>query len=161
MGFDGGDWVTTGVPDGAQSFLASAVAAAADSRPFPPLHPSRQQSSSPSQSSAMLGSVETAASFPLSGPPLNSDDMFLVDDDLSSESGVSGPRPPGGGGNTVLIHYEGHKSRYDEWIAVGSPRLAPYRSRTSRPLSVNMQSVQKLVKGMSVRWAIKMGGMHA
>ena len=58
----------------------------------------------------------------------------------------------------VLIHYEGHKSRYDEWIAAGSPRLAPYRSRTSRPLSVNMQSVQKLVKGMPIRCAVEMGG---
>ena len=76
-GFDGGDWVTTGVPDGAQYFLASAVAAAADSRPLPPSHPSPQQSANPAHSAAMLSFVETAASFPLSGAPLNSDEMAL------------------------------------------------------------------------------------
>lgn len=58
---------------------------------------------------------------------------------------------PGGGGKSVLIHYEGHKSRYDECISVQSPRLAPFRSRTSRPLSVTMQSVERVVHGASVR----------
>ena len=57
----------------------------------------------------------------------------------------------GVGRKSVLIHYEGYKSRYDEWITVQSPRLAPFRSRTSRPLSVTMQSVEKVVNGASVR----------
>lgn len=57
----------------------------------------------------------------------------------------------GAAGSSVLIHYEGHKSRYDEWIGVHSPRLAPFRSRTCRPLSVTMQSVEKVVNGASVR----------
>ena len=31
---------------------------------------------------------------------------------------------------TVLIHYNGWPTRWDEWILFSSPRIAPFRSRT-------------------------------
>lgn len=35
----------------------------------------------------------------------------------------------------VLIHYNGWPSRWDEWIDFSSPRIAPFRTRTSHLLS--------------------------
>lgn len=65
-----------------------------------------------------------------------------------------GDAPARSTSGSVLIHYEGHKSKYDEYINVQSPRLAPFRSRTTRPLSVTMQSVEKVVNGASVRYVL-------
>ncbi|CBJ25451.1 ubiquitin-conjugating enzyme E2W [Ectocarpus siliculosus] len=64
--------------------------------------------------------------------------------------GQGGTTPPGSNRKLVRVHYEGHKKKYDEWISVQSGRLAPFRSRTTRPLSVTMQFVEQVVNGASV-----------
>lgn len=192
---NGGDWVTTAAIDAAQSFLASAVSAAANSRPWPP----PESPSTPSSGSAWPASEAAAAPPPppppmngLHGPPPGLATMMAAAEAAgappafqvaaaggqagapiaaadapaaaavvaaAAAAGEGAPVPlafaagnvPGGGRKSVLIHYEGYKSRYDEWITVQSPRLAPFRSRTSRPLSVTMQSVERVVNGASVR----------
>lgn len=177
---NGGDWVTTGANDAAQSFLASAVSTAADSRPW-----SLPGSAKPSSGTGWPPSQ--AANHPppppnpaAGGPPVRAVVMpaaasapeALSASAAHAAAGVLAAMPtvaapagdgvtvsvvfpaislPGSGGKSVLIHYEGHRSRYDEWIAVQSPRLAPFRSRTSRPLSVTMQSVERVVHGASGR----------
>lgn len=96
---------------------------------------------------AAAGGVAAVAAAGVAGgqaPPL----FPQVGDGVSAYFGMPG------GGKSVLIHYEGHKSRYDEWITTQSPRLAPFRSRTTRPLSVTMQSVEKVVHGASIRCLI-------
>lgn len=192
--------MTTAAIDAAQSFLASAVSAAANSRPWPPL----DSPASPSPGSAWPAS-EAAASLPPPPPPMNGQHggppglatMMAAAEAAGAPAGfqiatgggqagapaaatagaaaaaapaatpaaaapVGGEglpvtalfaagNVPGRGRRSVLIHYEGYKSRYDEWITVQSPRLAPFRSHTSRPLSVTMQSVERVVNGASVR----------
>lgn len=207
---NGGDWVTTAAIDAAQSFLASAVSAAANSRPWPP----PESPSSPSRTHAWPvsarrpvrppGPTSPAQLPPLpplppnmqhGGPPGLATMMAAAQaagappafeivvggvqvvappaagTAAAAAAGAGAPAaaaPAAGGGvpatalftadsvlgvgrKSVLIHYEGYKSRYDEWITVQSPRLAPFRSRTSRPLSVTMQSVERVVNGASVR----------
>ena len=34
---------------------------------------------------------------------------------------------------SVLVHYNGWPARWDEWLPMDSPRLAPFRTRTSHP----------------------------
>lgn len=130
---DGGDWVTTGAVDIAQVHLAAAVTAAADSR--------RMQ-----LWSARAGAASSAAA-PFSSAPPSPAGNGVAPTPVSALEAA----PAGNSRKSILVHYEGHKSKYDEWINVHSPRLAPFRSRTTRPLSVTMQSVEKVVNGASVR----------
>lgn len=189
----GGDWVTTGAVDVAQSFLASAVASAADSVAC--LSPAPRAAAAAATAAAAAAAVATPASPPPSPPPMHGIPPGLASTLVANAAAAGAPpgamaglqagqaagavqpaaagagngapaavqvfshgQGGGGGGNafvhggrkSVLIHYEGHKSKYDEWISVQSPRLAPFRSRTTRPLSVTMQSVERVVNGASV-----------
>lgn len=79
-------------------------------------------------------------------------------DTASDEGGVEPGAAVGGSrgwstdtARSILVHYEGYKPECTEWISVLSPRLAPFRTHTSRPLSIHMQAVQQVVKGASAR----------
>jgi hypothetical protein len=45
----------------------------------------------------------------------------------------------------VHVGFLGHDSRYDEAISCGSSRLAPFRSRSTRPISLCMNRVEQIV----------------
>ena len=50
----------------------------------------------------------------------------------TAAAAVRPPVAPPTAGAHVYVHYNGWPSRWDEWIPVDSPRLAPFRTRTSR-----------------------------
>ena len=45
----------------------------------------------------------------------------------------------------IHVGFLGHETRYDEAIACSSFRLAPFRSRSTRPISCSMNRVQQIV----------------
>lgn len=199
--------MTTAPIDAAQSFLASAVTAAANSRPWslpdspsspspsstwpasetaaaappPPPPPPNMQHGGPLGLATMMAAAQAAGAPPafetvvggvqVAAPAVATAAGAAAAAAAAATAAAGAPAaaaPAAGmglpamplfaagnvqriGQKSVLIHYEGYKSRYDEWIAVQSPRLAPFRSRTSRPLSVTMQSVERVVNGASVR----------
>lgn len=103
----------------------------------------------------VLGAIGGGAAAAPAAPAAGTAAGQLPQPVLPTGDGVSAYFGMPGGGKSVLIHYEGYKSRYDEWITTQSPRLAPFRSCTTRPLSVTMQSVEEVVHGSSGRcvWA--------
>lgn len=54
----------------------------------------------------------------------------------------------------VQVGFLGHESRYDEAIACGSPRLAPFRSRSTRPVSMCMNRVEQIASDTGLQQCI-------
>ncbi|CAN0490745.1 unnamed protein product, partial [Ectocarpus sp. 12 AP-2014] len=162
---NGGDWVTTEAPKAAQSLLASAVASAADSFPDPPRRSCPRRSPPPLLANWNPGAGAALAAVPAGGGAADAAAFgaiaaAAVDQAAPAAGGPAagalvfgqgGTTPPGSNRKLVRVHYEGHKKKYDEWISVQSGRLAPFRSHTTRPLSVTMQFVEQVVNGASVR----------
>jgi hypothetical protein len=111
---------------------------------------------------------------PLSGPPLSALQMLIIDE-------LRGYRHIGGAANSrepvvrmsefrrnpyenfnlarafaynrvVHVGFLGHENKYDEAIACSSFRLAPYRSRSKRPISLCMNRVLQIADETWAGW---------
>lgn len=51
-----------------------------------------------------------------------------------------------GDGQTVLVHYNGWPSRWDEWIQTNSPRIQPLRTHTFQALDSDIASPSPVIK---------------
>ncbi len=51
---------------------------------------------------------------------------------------------------SIPVHFRGYDSKFDETVPANSIRMMPFRTRSSRPISMNFQNVQSLVSRVTM-----------